>query len=131
MIVICAKPRAADPSSDYVRNNFERRGLPEDVTKAYIEKYKSHMETEVFPRMSAYAWCAKQCYIALANIMMAAASEEIDSCPIEGFEKDWVEKALHIDTQEHEVAVIVALGYRMKEQPPRRRHSMEEIVEYR
>ncbi len=131
VIVICAKPRVADPSSDYVRMNFERRGLPMDATKAYIEKYKNHMETEVFPRMSAYAWCAKQCYIALANIMTAAASEEIDTCPIEGFEKQWVEKALQIDTQEYEVAVIVALGYRMKEQPPRRRHPIEHLVEYR
>ncbi|OGR09715.1 MAG: NAD(P)H-dependent oxidoreductase [Desulfobacterales bacterium RIFOXYA12_FULL_46_15] len=131
VIIICARPKAADPSSDYVRMNFERRGLPEDATKAYIEKYKNHMETEVFPRMSAYAWCAKQCYIALANIMTTAASEEIDTCPIEGFEKDWVEKVLHIDTQEYEVAVIVALGYRVREQPPRRRHSMDQTVEYR
>ncbi len=131
VIVICAKPQAADPSGDYVRINFERRGLPKDATRAYMEKYKNHMETEVFPRMSAYAWCSKQCYIALANIMTAAASDEIDTCPIEGFEKEWVEKVLDIDTNEYEVAVIVALGYRMKEQPPRRRHSIEKMIEFR
>ena len=131
VVVICARPRAIHPSGDYAGKNFERRGLPEDAVKAYIEKYKNHMETEVFPRMSAYAWCSKQCYIALANIMTSAASEEIDSCPIEGFEKDWVEKVLNIDTQEDEVVVLVALGYRMKEQPPRRRHPMEQMIEYR
>lgn len=130
VIVILSKPNLADPSNEYIKLNFERRGLPEDATKMYIEKYKNHMETEVFPRMSAYAWCSKQCYIGLANIMTTAASEGIDSCPIEGFEKDLVEKALNIDKSPYEVAVIVALGYRAKEQPERRRQPIESVVEY-
>ena len=130
VIVILSKPGVVDPSNEYIKLNFERRGLPQDMTKAYIEKYKNHMETEVFPRMSAYAWCSKQCYIGLANIMITAASEGIDSCPIEGFEKEWVEKVLNIDTKQYEVAVVVALGYRTKEQPERRRHPIDSIVEY-
>jgi len=131
VIVILAKPEVADPSNEYIKLNFKRRDLPEDATKAYIEKYRHHMETEVFPRMSAYAWCSKQCYIALANIMTTAASEGIDTCPIEGFEKEWVEKVLNIDTDQYEVSVVVALGYRLKDQPPRKRHPMENMVEYR
>ena len=131
VIVILSKPELADPSHEYIRLNFKRRGLPEDVTKAYIDRYKHHMETQVFPRMSAYAWCSKQCYIALANIMTTAASEGIDTCPIEGFEKEWMEKVLSIDTDQYEVSVVVALGYRAKEQPPRKRHPIENIVEYR
>ncbi|MBC2705726.1 MAG: NAD(P)H-dependent oxidoreductase [Desulfobacula sp.] len=130
VIVILSNPSLADPSKEYIRLNSERRGLPEDAVKVYIEKYKNHMETQVFPRMSAYAWCSKQCYIGLANIMTTAASEGIDSCPIEGFEKELVEKALNIDTNQYEVAVVVALGYRTKEQPERRRHPMESVVEY-
>ncbi|MBU8910933.1 MAG: NAD(P)H-dependent oxidoreductase [Desulfobacterales bacterium] len=130
VIVILSNPSLADPSNKYIKFNFERRELPEDAVKVYIKKYKNHMETQVFPRMSAYAWCSKQCYIGLANIMTAAASEGIDSCPIEGFEKELVEKALNIDTNQYEVAVIVALGYRVKEQPPRRRHPIESVVEY-
>lgn len=130
VIIILTKPGLALPSNEYVTQNFKRRGLSYDLTKAYVEKYKNHMETEVFPRMNSYAWISKQCYIALANIMIAAASEKIDSCPIEGFEKDGVEKVLNIDTKLYEVAVIVALGFRAKEQPERRRLPMENIVEY-
>ena len=33
-----------------------------------------------------------------AHLSPTSLSEEIDSCPIEGFEKKWVEKALNIDT---------------------------------
>ena len=131
VIVILARPSLVAPSNDYVKANFLRRELPEDATLAYIDRYKWHMETEVFPRMSAYAWCAKQCYIALANIMSAAASMGIDSCPMEGFEKDKVETILKIDKKEYEVAVLVALGFRAGGQTPRRRHESKTLIEYR
>ncbi|MBW2593671.1 MAG: NAD(P)H-dependent oxidoreductase, partial [Deltaproteobacteria bacterium] len=57
--------------------------------------------------------------------------EKIDSCPIEGFEKEAVEKVLKIDSNQYEVAVIVALGFRSGEQSVRRRHSFQDLVEYR
>ena len=131
LIVLLAKPALIDPSNEYVLDSFLRRELPEDVTKAYVEKYRSHMETEVFPRMNAYAWCSKQCYIGLANMMTTAASMGIDSCPMEGFEKERVEAILEIDTKQFEVAVLVALGYRAGDQTPRRRHSIGRLVEFR
>jgi nitroreductase len=131
VVVILTRPSLIDPSNEYVLNSFLRRKLPEDITRAYMEKYKAHMETEVFSRMNAYAWCSKQCYIGLANMMTAAASMGIDSCPMEGFEKDRVEAILEIDTQQFEVAVLVALGYRAGEQTPRRRHDRDQLIEFR
>ncbi len=130
VIAILSKPGLTIPSNEYVVQNFKRRGFSPDATNAYIAKYKDHIETEVYPRMTPYAWASKQCYIALANIMTTAASEKIDSCPIEGFEKDGVEKALNIDTSIYEVSVIVALGYRAGKQSKRLRHPIENIVEY-
>ncbi len=129
VIVILARPELIVPENDYVLKNFLRRQLPEDATKAYVKRYQWYMDTEVYPRMSPYAWCAKQCYIGLANIMTAAASLGIDSCPMEGYEKDRVEEVLGIDTKTYEVAVLVALGYRAAEQTPRRRHNMDDLVE--
>ncbi len=130
MIVILAKPPAIEPGQNYAKHNFSRRNLPEEATLAYMERYKSHMESEVFPLMSPYAWCSKQCYIALANIMTTAASLGIDTCPIEGFEKKKVEAVLDLDTNVHEVAVLVALGYRAQAQTPRLRHDKKDLIEY-
>ena len=131
VVVILARPDLVTPGNPYVDKCFARRGLPEDATNAYIEKYKWYMETEVFPLMNLYAWCSKQCYIALANIMTTAASLGIDSCPMEGFEKDRVEAVLGIDTKAFAVAVLVALGYRAGDQPPRLRQPKEMLVEIR
>lgn len=61
-------------------------------------------------------WAAKQTYIALANMMTAAALIGVDSTPIEGFQKDNVEKLLAdkglINLNEYRVSVMAAFGYR-------------------
>ncbi len=131
VIVILNKPNIVKPETGYVRAMFNRRNLPDDATAAYLKRYQRHMKAEVEPIMSYYAWTAKQCYIALANIMTAAAAVGIDSCPIEGFEKKEVESVLDLQTDDYEVAVAVALGYRTGEQTVRLRHESADVIEYR
>ncbi|WP_200762915.1 NAD(P)H-dependent oxidoreductase [Nitrosophilus alvini] len=129
LVVIKAQKEILKPDSDYVRKMFERRGLPEDMTKAYIQKYTEFMQ-EKKDEEKLFCWSAKQCYIALANMMTGAAFIGIDSCPIEGFEKEKVENILNIDTKKEEVAVLSAFGYRVQPQPKKVRLSLSEIVEY-
>ncbi|MCG8427855.1 MAG: NAD(P)H-dependent oxidoreductase, partial [Chromatiales bacterium] len=131
VVVILTTPEVIRPDTDYVKSMFARRQLPKDAEAAYLVRYKNHLESEIEPLMSYYAWGSKQCYIALGNMVTAAASIGIDSCPIEGFEKRAVEQILDIDTDNYQVAVIFALGYRAGDQTPRLRHSLDEMVEYR
>lgn len=131
VVIILTKPDLVRPDTRYIKHMFARRNLTPEMEQGYIARYKEHMETEVEPLMSYYAWGSKQCYIALANMMTAAAAAGIDSCPIEGFEKSAVEAVLEVDTSQFQVAVVFALGYRAGEQTPRLRLSFEDIVEYR
>ena len=131
VIVILAKTQDVEPYADYMMTLFKRRGLPQDAFDGYVQRYAAHMEKEIHPVMSTYAWSAKQCYIALANMMTGAASLGIDSCPIEGFGKKDVEHVLNVDTSRYEVAVVVAFGYRAGEQSKQLRQPLEAIVEYR
>ncbi len=130
IVVILVKPDALKPDTDYIKAMFHRRNMPDDAEKAYLDRYRSHMQAEVEPVMSYYSWGSKQCYIALANMMTAAAAGGIDSCPIEGFEKQGAEKVLEIDTDQFEVAVIFALGYRAGEQSIRLRADSSDVIEY-
>ena len=130
VIVIVDKKDLTVPGSDHVRKQFMRRNLTPEAEQAYLDKYRQHYQNEIAPLMSNYAWDSKQCYIALSNIMTAAASAGVDSCPIEGFNKQQVEKALQLDTNEFEAVVVVALGYRAGEQTPRLRLTFEEVVEF-
>ncbi len=131
VVVILVTPNALKPDSEHVKAQFQRYNMPEDAMRSSLERYRRHCETEVDPLMSYYAWGSKQCYIALSNIMTAAAAVGIDSCPIEGFSKKNVDSVLELDTDSYEVAVIVTLGYRAGEQRPPVRVDSSEVIEYR
>ena len=55
----------------------------------------------------------------------------IDTCYIEGYEKREVEKLYGLDPFKEQVSLIVCFGYRGKEQQPRYRISLDDLVEYR
>ena len=62
-------------------------------------------------------WAVRQSYIALGNLMTAAAMIAIDSCPIEGFIKEKVTEILVennvIDPNKYSVGVFCCLGKRL------------------
>jgi len=130
VIVILDKKDKTKPDTNYVINSFKRRNLSSENEQAYIKIYKEHYEKEIQPNMSNYAWDSKQCYIALANLMTAAAAVGVDSCPIEGFEKSLTEECLNLNKSEYEVVVVLALGYRLEDQTPRLRLNFDEVFEF-
>jgi nitroreductase len=63
-------------------------------------------------------------------MMTAAAYIGIDSCPIEGFEKEKVEEILGLNTKKYQVSVIVPFGYRLNAQSEQLRLPFEDVVEF-
>lgn len=114
----------------YVRKMFERRGLPQDAVDTYMGVYKNYLEPIECDEVLLENWTAKQCYIAMANMMTYAATLKIDTCPIEGFDKESVEAILDIEYG-HSVAVLCAFGYRVNPQSEQKRLELKQIVEYR
>ena len=120
LVVISADIDAVQ-DDEYIKKMFARRGLSDEATKAYIQKYKSFLQTQ-----DIACWTQKQCYIAAANMMDAATAKGIDSCPIEGFEKERVEKFLDLKN----VALLIAFGYCAMQRPPKKRLPLQEIVTF-
>lgn len=116
--------------SPYVRKMFERRGMAPEMVDTYMGVYKNYLEPIECDEVLLENWTAKQCYIALANMMTFAATLEIDSCPIEGFDKEEVEAILDLEYG-HSVAVICAFGYRINPQSSQMRLPLTTIVEYK
>lgn len=85
------------------------------------------------PRL-LHEWGCRQAYIALANMMTAAAMIGIDSCPIEGFERDAAEDILAdaglLDRGRFGLAVMVAFGYRVNPQSAKTRREMAAVVQW-
>jgi len=122
----CARPSSGIPAKRFARREY----LTDKEIEGYINLYSNFLADTLSSDEKTYAWTSKQTYIALANMMSAGAYIGIDSCPIEGFEKEEVEKILGLDTSKFQVAVLVAFGYRVNEQPTQQRLPFDEVVEF-
>jgi len=130
LVIVLAGIENAKPSSGEPQKRFGRRPLSQEQIDGYIDLYSKHLADTLSSDKNIYEWTAKQSYIAAANMMTAAAYQEIDSCPIEGFEKEKVEKILNLDTTEYQVAMLLPFGYRINEQSSQERLAFDEVVEF-
>jgi nitroreductase len=130
IVIILAAIENVRPRSGIPAQRFARRPLPPEAIAAYNETYATFLKDTFATDEKTFCWTARQCYIALANMLTAAASVGIDSCPIEGFEKEKIEALLDIDTAIWQVAVIAAFGYRAQPQGEHLRLPFEEVVRY-
>ncbi len=60
----------------------------------------------------AHEWAARQCYIALGNLMTCAAILNVDACPLEGINPSEYDNILGLNGSGYKTVVALALGYR-------------------
>ncbi len=135
VVILTRRERTLKLGSEHTRRVLAMRGFDEEKLRAYFRRIENYYWQELIPHINFYAWGSKQCYIALANIMTAAAAAGVDSCPMEGFDKQALDAALKAElpgemTEDFGTAVLCALGYRHPDwqQPPRSRLPLEEVV---
>ena len=130
LVVVLAGIETLKVESGAVRTQLSRRSMPQEKLDSFIELYGSHLSDTLSSNDKIYQWSARQTYIASANMMSAAAFIGIDSCPIEGFEQENVEKVLELDTTVYQVAMMLPFGYRINEQSKQFRSNFENVVEF-
>ncbi len=111
LLVIVARKGIED---DYVERYFQHIAQGREMQIENLEPFKNSINT-FKSRQSPeeiVVWNEKQGYILLGNLMFAAALENVDTCPIEGFRSGIIEEILGIDPEAEKVTVTLALGYR-------------------
>ncbi|MDO5045356.1 NAD(P)H-dependent oxidoreductase [Campylobacter sp.] len=132
LLVILAKISEVKPISEYIKKMIKRRDDKDVEAIAQREKFYQEFLTANFKNDDelTYHWSSKQSYIAAANMMTAAASLGIDSCPIEGFDADALNKTLELDISKQRVALMIPFGYRLNPQPPKFRREKSDVVRW-
>ena len=126
------------PGSDYLSYiSKDIDGLPEEIEAEKLKFFGNFQQNEydLTDDRKLFDWASRQVYIPFANMMTAAAQIGIDSCPIEGFDKNKVETLLSeegvLDSEHLGVAAMAAFGYRKADSPfPNTRQPLENIVEW-
>lgn len=80
-----------------------------DKGRRYFVGLNSESEADL------HNWQNKQIYIALGNLLFAAAALDIDSTPIEGFDAKKLDEILDLTAKGYRSVVIASLGYRSEE----------------
>ena len=125
-------------NSEYITKIMsEVQNLPEDVAnqrKSAFESFQKNDFNLLESDRAIFDWASKQTYIALANMLTAAAFLQIDSCPIEGFNIEKVEEILKnegiLDTEHFGVSVMASFGYRAKEPHEKTRQPLNSVVQW-
>lgn len=112
-MVVLAALKTMDSSyvDRYMKSVVDQRKLPDGAMDGYrkvlvntIESMDSHLD-----------WNARQVYIALGQLMVAAAMLGVDTCPMEGIVPDAYDELLGIKDSDYTTVVGCAVGFRHPE----------------
>ena len=96
--------------SEYINHVAEERGVDPET----LADFKNNIVNLVKSRPDEvnFNWAARQAYIALGTGLVAAAAEEVDATPMEGFNPADVDAVLGLAEMNLRTVVAMPLGYR-------------------
>jgi nitroreductase / dihydropteridine reductase len=100
-------PEKIDQVFDLV---VKERGLPSDAMAGYAERLKGLFAGQT--QEQRFNWAARQAYIAFGVAITAAATEQVDATPMEGFQNAELDQLLGLDKKGLRSTSLLTLGYR-------------------
>lgn len=97
----------------YIENMAATRGITVESIQGYADFMKSKITT--LPVDLRNTWTSKQTYLALGNLLNAAAELKIDVTPMEGFEPEKVNEILGLNEMGLNASLLATIGYRHEE----------------
>jgi nitroreductase len=95
---------------EYMQDIAEQRGVPVESLNDFAGNINGSFK-KLTPEQ-ARVWADKQTYLALGFSLVAAAAEQVDATPMEGFSPDAVDAVLGLKELGLHSAVALTLGYR-------------------
>lgn len=136
ILMVLARKRVTGDSEYFERIGKEIKNMSEEnlkIRKEVFTKFQKEDFKLLENERALFDWASKQTYIAMGNMMTVAASLGIDSCAIEGFNKEMAEKYFSekgiFDLNEYGISYFVSFGYRDQEITSKTRWKLSEIYE--
>ena len=106
-----------DYTADRINMMFDLTNEERGIKNEGWENYRK-MLLNSYPQRGAevnFQHAARQAYIGLSASLIAAAFEEVDSTPMEGFDPDALDKILNLREKALRSVAMLPLGYRQEE----------------
>ena len=133
LLVICVKDNYTTKEVENYFNLVQKiRNTPDEV----INPFKKFLTAEIAKKTQEelYVLNKNQAYIALGNLLTVCASQEIDSCPMEGFTPDKYDEILDLTKDNLKSVLVLPVGFRasddyMKDLTKVRKNISDSIIE--
>jgi len=104
-------------TAERINTMFDLVNAERGVTNEGWENYRKMLLSTYVPRDAEvnYQHAARQAYIGLGTALIAAAEEQVDATPMEGFDPKALDEILGLSARGLRSVVIVPLGYRADE----------------
>lgn len=89
------------------------RGVSEDIVGKFRQQLKTIYSKKDRKEIDTSA--IYQAYIALGTLMTVCADQQIDSCPMEGFDPEKVDEVLDLKTKNLKSVLMLPVGYRAED----------------
>ncbi|MFF2907265.1 NAD(P)H-dependent oxidoreductase [Paenibacillus sp. NPDC057934] len=138
VLILSRLPKDLRSDSDYLSELMQNvQSLPPEVFEGRKHKYASFLKNDfelADNERALFEWGCRQSYIALGNMMTAAAQIGVDSCPIEGFHKRKIEEILSaegiMDADHFGISCMVAFGYRLNDPRVKIRQDAGQVIQW-
>lgn len=114
VLVICIEKEVG---KKFIENYFkyvrEIRNTPENILHPFRESLIGDFAKK--PIDEVHVWATHQAYLVLGALLTVCATEEIDSCPMEGFEPEKYDEILDLDRYNLKSVLALPVGYRSED----------------
>ena len=111
LLVICIQDNITNTDVESHFNNVKDiRATSETILEPFKKDLKAMMEDKTLEERQE--WSTKQAYIVLGNLMTVCAVEEIDACPMEGFNPEAFDDVLNLKEKNLKSVLLLPVGFR-------------------
>jgi nitroreductase len=114
VLVLCVE---TELNAAFIETYFKRVATIRNTPKDILEPFEAFLKGSFAEKEGEeiHQWMEKQAYIALGNLLTVCALENIDACPIEGFEPEKYDEILKLKEMNLHSVLVLAVGYRAQD----------------
>jgi nitroreductase/dihydropteridine reductase len=114
VLVLCVE---TELTSSYIEMYFNRVAALRNTPKTTLQPFETFLKDSFASKEAKEVnqWMEKQAYIAMGNLLTVCALEQIDACPIEGFEPHKYDEFLQLKEKNLHSVLVLAVGCRAED----------------
>lgn len=114
ILVICIQNEV---DADYISNYYKLVKKVRNVSSEILDPFKDALVADFSKKeiQEIREWSKNQAYLAMGNLLTVCALEEIDACPMEGFDPAAYDELLKLKTRGLTSVLVMPVGYRAKD----------------